>query len=83
MLSKNSSLRENAIVKISVCLYNHVVPCGNVNYMATGRHSINFNIITIGASALWWYISRGVPRIWQGEGQEFFFPDLENCMSLC
>ena len=24
---------------------------------------------------------RGVPRIWQGGGQEFFFPDLEICMS--
>ena len=24
---------------------------------------------------------RGVPRIWQGGGQEFFFPDLETCMS--
>ena len=25
--------------------------------------------------------ARGVPRIWQGGGQEFFFSDLENCMS--
>ena len=24
---------------------------------------------------------RGVPRIWQGGGQEIFFSDLENCMS--
>ena len=24
---------------------------------------------------------RGVPRIWQGGGQEFFFSDLEICMS--
>ena len=25
--------------------------------------------------------NRGVPRIWQGGGQEFFFSDLEICMS--
>ena len=27
-------------------------------------------------------LSRGVPRIWQGGAKNFFFPDLEICMSL-
>ena len=27
------------------------------------------------------YLSRGVPMIWEGGGQEYFFPDLEICMS--
>ena len=29
------------------------------------------------------YNTRGVPRIWEGGGQEFFFSDLGICMSPC